>query len=371
MNRLLVPVLCALTLFPALPAAAQDTATDCDRLAGYDHTPRRPGLPGVYAVLDPPAAIAACEAALAAPGADPFLNFLLARALLTADPQDPRAIALVEAGRPASGLFADSRLGLMLEEGWGGLSPDPARALALATATCAAYPDPMAWAGCNNMAHLQSESDDPATRAAGLARMEALCDAGLAIACRNMGAYFYEDVIVPQDMARALARYDRGCTLGNAEACGWAGYMREYGEGTEMDVPAAFPLYTLGCTLGDPWSCYAQGENLAEGLGVARDWDAGLALLDRACAMGEDEGCFFLNVKRLFGMDRSGPTTPEGQAAALAYFDASCAAGAGRSCHELSEAHRLGQAVPADPDAAARFRAMACDLGHEPACAAD
>lgn len=370
MNRLLVPVLCALTLFPALPSAAQDTATDCDRLAGYDHTPRRPGLPGVYAVLDPPAAIAACEAALAAPGADPFLNFLLARALLAANPDDPRAVALVEAGRPASGTMADSRLGLFHDDGLAGLPRDRARGLELATQACAAWPDRMARAGCNNMARSQIE-DFPEFRAEGVALMRQMCDTGLAVSCKNMGVYLHDGEVAEPDFPQSLAFFDRGCDLGEGDACGWAGYMREHGEGTGIDLVAAFQLYLRGCELGDPWSCYAQGENLADGLGVARDWEAGLVLLERACAMGEEEGCFALAEKRLYGMDRSGPTTPEGQAAALGYFQTACAGGSGRACLELSGVHRDGIAVPPDPEAAARFRRMACDLGEAEACAAD
>lgn len=352
----------------ALPVAAQDTATDCDRLAGYDHTPRREGLPGVYRIADPAAAIAACEAALAAPGADPFLNFLLARALLVADPQDPRAVTLAEAGRPASATFADSRLGLWHENRLAGLTADSVRGLELATAACAAWPDRMARAGCNNMARAQIVGDDAAARRSGFVWMDRLCDDGLGVACLNMGNYLHDGEVADVDLPRALGYFDRGCALGDGDACGWAGYVREHGEGTEVDLAAAYTLYVRSCDLGDPWGCYAQGDNLSKGLGVTRDWAAGMALLARACAMGEDEGCYEHAVGAMDGLDQTGPASPEALAAALAYFDASCAAGSARSCTEMGFAHQNGRGVAQDTDAAFRFHERACEGGDALGC---
>jgi len=72
---LLLALLCGLVS----PAWAGE-ATDCDRLAASPHDPARtaPGVP--FAALDAPAALAACQAALAAAPGEPRLAFQLGRA---------------------------------------------------------------------------------------------------------------------------------------------------------------------------------------------------------------------------------------------------------------------------------------------------
>lgn len=353
----------------AVPALAQDSATDCDRVAGYDHTPRLIGLPGVAQIADPAAAVAACAAAAFAPGADPFLNLLLARALEAADPQDLRLPGLVRAGGAAAAPFATSRMARLHVSGAGGLAADPAMARTLEAEACAAFPDRFALAGCNNLAaFLIDDRDNPAQRGEGFALLDRTCKAGLIVACINQAEHATYGTAGAVDLARAFGYWSLACELGHALACSHAGYAQEYGEGVGADPAAANGFYRRSCDLGSGYGCYGLAENLSQGIGGARDWAGAQALMDQACGMGEDNACYDLSVGLYYGMDMAGPVTPEGQARAIAYFTQSCADGGGRSCTELGYIHQNGVGVPQDQARALEFHIRACELGDLTGC---
>lgn len=353
----------------AVPALAQDVATDCDRLAGYDHTPRLIGLPGVAEIADPAAAIAACGAAAFAPGADPFLNLLLARALEAADPQDPRLPGLVRAGGAAAAPFATSRMARLYVGGLGGLEADPAMARTLEAEACAAFPDRFALAGCNNYAaFLIDDRDNTEHRSLGLAVLDRACKGGLSVACTNQAEHATYGTAGAVNLTRAFAYWALACDLGHALACSHAGYAQEYGEGVEADPAASNGFFRRSCDLGNGYGCYGLGENLIHGIGAERDWSAGLQLLDQACTMGEDNGCYEVSLGLAYGMDMDGVVTPEGQARAVDYFTRTCADGAGRSCTEMGYMHQSGIALTQDIALAFQFHTRACELGDPTGC---
>jgi hypothetical protein len=98
--------------------------TLCDRLAAHPEDPEKVS-PGVtQAAMDVPAAIAACQAGVAADPANPRLNYQLARAFgyagRHADGAPSRQRAVMS-GYPQS-LFV---VGFILVTGWGGTDTDP------------------------------------------------------------------------------------------------------------------------------------------------------------------------------------------------------------------------------------------------------
>ncbi len=356
----------ALTLALALCAApvwAQSSETDCDRLAGYVHTPRQPGFAGAPFIADPVAAIAACEAATRAAGADPFLAFLLARAYQAADPQDPRLVNLIAQGAAASASFAASRLGILHAEGMGGLVADAARAQELAREGCAAFPDPRALAGCNNLA---ADLDGPEA----LDLFARNCDAGFGLSCSNLADRMRDMPPPADDPVRQVALNDRACALGDPFGCAAAGYARETGNGIATDLPGAFALYARACDEGEGYGCLAQGLMLAEGTGVAAaDWAQAQQVLARGCTLGSDDACHERALGLMYGEDHVGVDgTPEDQAEAAAEFERLCAANHGLACADMGYLTRQGAFFAQDTHRALGFHLRSCALGAGAGC---
>lgn len=351
------------------PALAQTTLTECDRLAGYPHTPRLPGFVGVETIADPVPAIAACTADLAAPGADAFLNFLLARAVLSADPDDPRALALIEAGSAASPAFAASRLGLLHDDGLAGLPADDAQALALAEAACARAPDRFAWAGCNNLGLiLAAEGASEADASRGIALLEGACDAGFGLSCQNLTGIYAADGLLGDDPAPHFAAAQRACDLGDAYSCGTLADIHRYGRGRDANPGLAATLFRDACDGGDAWACHQRGEMLADGTQIPRDWQAGLAAYARSCELGYVEGCYEHNIGLMHGPGYDGIAPEADKRVAFAAFEGLCAEGHGPSCTEVGFWFVEGGVVPVDMPRALIFHAQGCDLGDLMGC---
>src|SRR5690606_18759980 len=107
-----------LMLLKPAPLLAQ--GTDCDRLAGLPAIPRIEGAAGPYAIHDPAAAVAACDAARRAQPDEPFFTVLLARARLAADPEDPAPVELLSDVVEEIPPLAASELGRLYESGLAG-----------------------------------------------------------------------------------------------------------------------------------------------------------------------------------------------------------------------------------------------------------
>ncbi len=356
--------LLALALLAPAPALAQ-TPGDCDRLAGYPMNARQPGFPAAARILDAEAAVAACEAARAS-DPDPFLAFLLARALEAQDAQDPRLQDLIAEGAAASAPFAASRLGLLHTNGHGGLAQDPARGRALFAESCAALPDRHALAGCNNLAAAMTA---PEERAEADALFQRACEAGFGVACSNLAQRIEAGTAPGAEALDPLALRQRGCEGNDPQACLHAGYAMTIAEPPQND--AAIRHFTRACDLGEPDGCYRLGVVLLERGDAPRDWQGALQAFDRGCAggNGDTDPCYEYALGLAYG-DDAGGIVPEasGQTEALALFDQLCTRGHAPSCTDTGYLYGQGLGTAVDAARGAALSARACTLGSGMGC---
>ncbi len=286
----------AAALFLALPVTAQSLPeTDCDRLAGYDHAPRLPGLAGAYAIRDAAAAVSACEDAVAADPDDPYLGILLSRALIAVDPDDARALDYVQRAAAALPSLADSRLGLLYLNGQAGLAEDRSRALVLFAAACARRDDPHGVIGCNNLGNeLLAPGADAADAARGFALLEQACDGGLAMGCLSLGYALENGADADANRPRIIALYRGACNAGDLMACNNLGYIQETGNGMDIDLSAALENYQCACDGGEMLGCENLGEAYRLGTGVEADPARAEAFFQAACDRDEVYACFAL-----------------------------------------------------------------------------
>lgn len=312
----------------AAPASAQ--VTDCDRLAGYRLLPRIEGAPGVYAVTEAEAAVAACTASHAADPADPWFALLLARARLAADPEDRGIVDLL--GQAVEGLpaLAASELGRLYEQGSGALPTGDRQARDFYQTACDHWPDRTAAPGCTRLAVMKIEGrGGPTDEAAGFALLEELCQSGWGTAClqqalqtdlrgegdfdtisRETAALFDAgcrggDLLacsqfgyrleqgdgVTHDPARAQALYRQSCEGGEPQGCSYLGEIYRSGYGVPPDMAEAVRLFRIGCSGNDPYACVTLGDILSQGRGVPVDVPGALVVLDHACWLGDPEAC--------------------------------------------------------------------------------
>jgi hypothetical protein len=129
------------------------------------------------------------------------------------------------------------------------------------------------------------------TTASLLARVEAACTAGDAVACRRAGDQWSNDAGERErDSAKAAPRYRRGCELGDAHACGVFAESLEHGEGVPRDVTAAAAFRERACSGGDKHSCDRIGTALLA-TGADRDRARALPYLIKACEDGSYYVC--------------------------------------------------------------------------------
>lgn len=333
MKALSLAILACLCGAPAL--AAGIGITDCDRLAGYDLARRLPGAPGVARVSMPEAAIAACEAAVAEHPDEPFFGLLLARALIMADREFPRALSLIAGGAAAYPALSMTQMAWTYQDGLAGLDADPAQARARFEAACGYWPDPLAAAACNAMAVMQITGDGgPAEPEAGVARLTALCEAGFATACVNLGYEMGPDGTLPADPERAAAHFTGACALGDLMGCNNLGFAYESGDGVPADMARALVLYGRACEGGEPLGCANLGEPYRTGNGVAADGGMAEGYFTRACDDFDSYSCF-----ALAGMLAEGAGVPVDRARALALYDRACEMGDAEAC-DLAEGLR-------------------------------
>ena len=317
-------------IFFALPAPLWAQAAQCDQLAGYLLVPRVEGAPGTYAIHDPTAAIAACEAARAEAPDDPFFSMLLARARLAQNPEDRGVVQLLTDVVAAIPPLAASALGRLYEQGLAGLPVGDRQARDFYRHACDYWPDRLAAPGCTRMAVMMIEGrGGPTDERGGFALLDNLCRSGWAEACTQQA--IQTDLRGSGDfdtISREIVRlFDAGCTAGDLLACSQFGYRLEIGDGVDLDVAQAQILYrracdggepqgcsylgeiyrsglgvrpdldeavrffSLGCDGNDPYACVTLGDILAGGRGVTRDVPRAVAALERACGLGDPEAC--------------------------------------------------------------------------------
>lgn len=345
------------------PAAGAQSVTDCDRLAGYLPVPRAPDLPGVVEIAAPTEAVAACQAARRG-DPDPFLAFLLARALEAADPQDPSLPALIAEGAAASPPFAASRLGLLYQQGHGGLPQDEGRARALFEESCAAFPDPRALAGCNNLAAAMVQDNE---LPAAVSLFERTCDAGFGRACANLADRIEEGRAPGYDPLRMQPLRERACDLFEPYACIQAGY-----ELTQTDPPetlGALRRFEIACDLGLADGCYRAGAVMRDATDIAFGWRARQEAFGRGCDGGVADSCYEVAIGLVYGEDGTGSLADPGeQAQGVTMLDRLCTERDPWACSDLGYLYAEGIAVSRDPARSAELAARACALGSAVGC---
>lgn len=326
----LAPVLAALFAgLLAFPATAQETG--CDRLAGIPGI-ARPGAAdsaGRYAVTDPAAAVAACEAALAASPDDAFLAVLLARALSAADPQDARAVALLSGASEALPALAGAALGRLYENGAGGLRLDPRPARDFYRLACDAWPERQAAPGCTGYALMLIEGrGGPVDEAGGFALLGNLCRGGWGPACTQ--AAFQSDLRGDATPEAVAALFDAGCAAGDLLGCSQYGYRLEQGFGAPLEPAHAADLYRRACDGGEPQGCSYLGEIYRSGLGVRPDMAEAARLFAQGCAGDDPYACV-----TLADMLDQGRGVARDAARAQALFEHACTLGDPEACDRL------------------------------------
>lgn len=319
----------ALALAAASPLAAQTVPeTDCDRLAGFDHTPRAEGMATVYRITDPAGAIAACEAEVAAHPDEPFFAVLLAAAYLAADPTDVRGLTLVAGAATALPALATGRVGLFYLLGLAGLPVDEAQARASFETACALRPDPQAAVSCNNLATmLVEEQGGPAEPERGIALLTETCAGGLGMACVSLAYYIETGRGVEFDIERAADLYQGACDQGEMMGCNNLGFLLESNEELTQDLPRAIALYRQACDGGEILGCSNLGEAYRLGTGVVPDAPRAAHLLQIACTGDEPYACF-----ALAGMLAEGAGIAADPARARDLYEQACTLGDPDSC---------------------------------------
>ena len=316
----------ALILSGAMASAQPAPQTACDALAGLWLLPRAEGLAQVYAIEDAPAAIAACDAARAQYPSEPAFALLLARALMAADPNDTRAVALVTGAQAELPALGAAQLAAYYENGLAGLPASERIARDFYARACEGWPAPNARPGCAGLARMMIEGrGGPADESGGFEMLQNLCTEGWAMACTDLaqqqelrgeasdsqvtallaracdggdlfgcsvlGFRYETETGAPYDIARARALYERACDGGEVLGCGNLGEVYRSGLGVAPDIARAVALFGRACTGNDAYACVTLGDILANGRGVPADVPRAIAAFDQACLLGDPEAC--------------------------------------------------------------------------------
>lgn len=91
------------------------------------------------------------------------------------------------------------------------------------------------------------------------------CEAGNAVACRELGYKLYNGEGVRQDRRTAVRLYEKACELDDAEACGAAGASYFLGEVVEQDFVQAVQYMNEACKGKIAKSCFGAGVLFDEG----------------------------------------------------------------------------------------------------------
>ena len=93
------------------------------------------------------------------------------------------------------------------------------------------------------------------------------CADGMAVACQNLGDFYYTGKGVKQDYVEALKYYDKACDGGYLSGCSDLGIMYEKAQGVEEDFSKAANLYAKACAGYDFKGCHRSGMMYKMGLG--------------------------------------------------------------------------------------------------------
>ena len=234
-----------------LDTAAQAAVATCDKAAASPQDVDRPsGVPGVELNrIDPPAAIEACRAAVAAAPQERRMAFQLARALDVAG-QDAQAREFLEKAVAADSISAMSDLALMLETGEGGPA-DLSRAVAL---------------------------------------FDRAAEAGNITAMRNIAIEFENGTGRPRDAAQAATWYRKAADTGDPQAMGFLATLYLQGTGVPKNAAEAKVWLDKLVETEHTQTMLRVGYVLLGTTGAVKDYRTARRLFERAAELGDGDG---------------------------------------------------------------------------------
>ncbi|HUS67125.1 MAG TPA: tetratricopeptide repeat protein [Kofleriaceae bacterium] len=122
------------------------------------------------------------------------------------------------------------------------------------------------------------------------------CNAGIPLACHNLGFAIWSGAGVPKDDARAMKLFIQVCEGGTAVGCAGIALMHYEGSGVPKDLAKAAQFYDMACKAGDQeYGCPLLGRMIQNGEGgLTRDVEKARALYKTACDAGSRNGCLLL-----------------------------------------------------------------------------
>ncbi|MEL7040346.1 MAG: hypothetical protein AAGL90_02410 [Pseudomonadota bacterium] len=142
-------------------------------------------------------------------------------------------------------------------------------------------------------------------------------------------ACLYGRDVACQALKAFVARADAACVAGDAVACVKAGTSRVLGKGIGNDPAGGAQDFARACALGHRDACLRYAGFLADGWHVARDPSAAKHAFQASCAETHAQNCALAGLHYA-----SGHVGVQDRALAKAFFDQGCAYGDPFACEE-------------------------------------
>jgi len=157
------------------------------------------------------------------------------------------------------------------------------------------------------------------------------CDAGVPLACADLGYMYSHQHGVVQDIAKAVALYTRACDGGLPDGCNDLGWMVQHAPGAgQNNYGEAIALFTKACDGGSAAGCNDLGNMYDGGFGIAANPNKAFALYTKSCNAGYSIGC--TDVGMYYSGDKGVTANPE---LARKYFQKGCRLGDTNGCDQL------------------------------------
>ena len=195
----------------------------------------------------------------------------------------------------------------------------------------------------------------------------AICEAGDAPTCTNVGGAFVEGRGGPVDLVQGVKYSRLGCEGGNAPGCANLGILTRDGRGTQADIGEARRLFDIACKGGMEVACNDLGVTWADQAQAEPDKPAYFVLANdaffRACKIGSPDGCSNLATAHYHG---NGAEKSYGKA--LIFSEKACKLRSANGCYTTGIMHLRGEGVPQNFAEWQGYVSLACNLGHAQAC---
>ena len=190
--------------------------------------------------------------------------------------------------------------------------------------------------------------------------LDAHCESGLAMACRQMGIERQHKA----DFKGAAAPFEKACTGGDGNGCELL--SRAFDGTLSQDGLQSYWWMRRACHLGSLWACKDFAEELAYGRTFGVDIDRALELQQANCQSPEMYGC----TDAALLSDRAELLSDDAKAARTLY-EKTCANDPGKhpyACFNLARVQREGRGGPRDEVASRAGFEATCKAGSAPAC---